>query len=388
MNQRMWIKAGLLAASTMTIMAGAIVSPSLPRISEHFADMPNIALLSRLVITMPALFIVFFSSLAGWSIDRFGRRVMLLGSLILYALAGTTGAYADNLYAILAGRALLGIAVAGNMVTLTTLIGDYFTGHERNRFVGFQGSFMAFGGVIFILIAGWLADISWEMPFWLYALSLPICILAWKSIPEPEIRRRKVLLLSNETKQFDIKTSKFIYLMGFTGMALFYIIPAQLPFLLKQTQGVSNSMIGYAISVSTFSGALISLFYGSIRRRLSFQWIYAAAFSLFALGYLIIASAGSFYTILLGLLIAGAGTGLLMPNANLWMMSIAPEVSRGRMIGNLTMAVFLGQFISPIMVHPLITHGSVNDAFFYPGLLMAAIGLAFAAEQLLRKKTE
>jgi len=58
------------------------------------------------------------------------------------------------------------------------------------------------------------------------------------------------------------------------------------------------------------------------------------------------------------------------------------------MIGNLAMAVFLGQFISPIMVHPLVTRGSVNDAFFYPGLLMAAIGLAFAAEQLLRKKTD
>jgi MFS family permease len=388
MNQKTWIKAGLLTASTMTIMAGAIVAPSLPRIGEHFTHVPNIGLLSRLIITLPALFIVFFSSFAGWSIDRYGRRTMLLGSLILYALAGTTGAYLDNLYAILAGRALLGIAVAGNMVTLTTLIGDYFKGHERNRFIGFQGSFMAFGGVVFILIAGWLADVSWKMPFWLYALSLPICILAWKTIPEPELKRRKTLLLSNETKQFDIKTSKFIYLMGFTGMALFYIIPAQLPFLLKQTQGASNSMIGYAISVSTFSGALISLFYGSIRRRLSFQWIYAAAFSLFALGYVLIASAISFYTILIALLIAGAGTGLLMPNANLWMMSIAPEVSRGRMIGNLTMAVFLGQFVSPIIVHPLILYGSVKDAFFYPGLLMAFIAMAFAADQLLRGKTK
>jgi hypothetical protein len=58
------------------------------------------------------------------------------------------------------------------------------------------------------------------------------------------------------------------------------------------------------------------------------------------------------------------------------------------MIGNLTMAVFLGQFISPIMVHPLVTRGSVNDAFFYPGLLMAFIALAFAADQLLRGKTK
>lgn len=387
MDKRAQIKIGLLSASTMTIMAGAIVAPSLPLIGVAFGDHPGIELLSRLVITLPALFIVFFSSLAGWSIDRFGRRIMMLGSLLFYALAGSTGIYATSIEFLLFGRAMLGIAVAGNMVAITTLIADFFEGHERNRFVGFQGSFMAFGGVVFILAAGWLSDISWQMPFWLYLLSLPVCLLVWKSIPEPQRQGRRYPALSGRRGIHNRRTTYFIYMMGFTGMAMFYIIPSQLPFLLKNSIGASNSMIGYAISISTLSGALISLAYGAIRKRIGFQWIYAIAFGLFSLGYWMISKQTNYFPILLALAISGLGTGLLMPNANLWMLSIAPEMSRGRMVGNLTMAVFMGQFLSPLLLHPLIAVRGIEAAFFYPSVLMLLIAAGFVIERLVSRHT-
>jgi MFS family permease len=383
MKQQLRIKFALLAASTMTIMAGAIVAPSLPMIAAAFAENAHIALLSRLVITLPALLIVLFSSIAGWSIDRFGRKVMMLGSLIFYALAGTTGVWVQGIEGLLIGRAFLGIAVAGNMVAITTLIADFFKGQERNNFIGFQGSFMAFGGVLFILSAGLLAEISWRMPFWLYALSIPVVMIVWKNIPEPTIQRRGFIKLSGGKQRINRKTAAFIYLMGFTGMALFYIIPAQLPFLLKEVHSATNSMIGYAISLSTLSGALVALGYGAVRKRLSFQWIYAVAFMLFAIGYSLIAKAMHFEMVLAGLVIAGAGTGLLMPNANLWMLSIAPEMNRGRMVGNLTMAVFLGQFVSPLLAHPMMAAAGIRSVFLYPSILMLFIALAFVAERLL-----
>lgn len=377
------IKASLLLASTMTIMAGAIVAPSLPRISDAFHHMAHVDLLSRLILTLPALFITLFSSLAGWSIDKFGRRVMLLGSLLLYALAGTTGAYVNNLYLILAGRALLGIAVAGNMIAINTLIGDLMKGNERSRFFGFQGSFMAFGGVFFILLAGWLADISWELPFWIYSLSLIVLALCYIFIPETgQFKDRKPLAVA-ASKSFKPANACFIMLMGFTGMTLFYIIPVQIPFLLAGFEGVSNSQIGYAISLSTLMGALISFFYGRIKQKLSFQWIYALTFLLFALGFMVISDANSYLLTLFGLGIAGLGAGLLFPNANLWMVHIAPENRRGRLLGHMNMAVFMGQFVSPLLVHPLIQKQGIQAAFFYPGLLMLLIAALFAVHQFV-----
>ena len=53
--------ATLLFISTLTIMSGATISASLPGIAARFADVENVALLSRLVLTLPAVFIALFN---------------------------------------------------------------------------------------------------------------------------------------------------------------------------------------------------------------------------------------------------------------------------------------------------------------------------------------
>lgn len=86
--------ATLLFISTLTIMSGATISASLPGIAARFADVENVALLSRLVLTLPAVFIAPFSPAAGFLVDRFGHKPLLLVSLALFAASGYDGAYA------------------------------------------------------------------------------------------------------------------------------------------------------------------------------------------------------------------------------------------------------------------------------------------------------
>ncbi|MBF2006605.1 MAG: MFS transporter, partial [Chlorogloeopsis fritschii C42_A2020_084] len=115
-------KATLLLASTLTVMAGATIAPSLPAMQDQFADVANVELWVKLVLTLPALFIVIGSPIAGVIVDRLGRKPLLLAAAILYGFAGGSGLILNSLFAILAGRALLGLAVAGVMVSATTLI--------------------------------------------------------------------------------------------------------------------------------------------------------------------------------------------------------------------------------------------------------------------------
>jgi MFS family permease len=122
----------LLAASSLTVMSGATVSPSLPGLQESFSQVESVEILVRLVLTMPALFIAIFAPLAGSLVDRVGRKQVLLFSVILYGIAGGSGLVLDSLYAILAGRALLGVAVAGVMTSATALIADYYSGQALN----------------------------------------------------------------------------------------------------------------------------------------------------------------------------------------------------------------------------------------------------------------
>lgn len=131
---------------------------------QESADVDARTTLVKLVITLPALFIVIGSPIAGLIVDRFGRKPLLLLSTVLYGLAGSSGLYLGRLPAILAGRAFLGIAVIGVMVSATILIADYYSSPARAAFMGLQAGFMGLGGVLFLTLGGALAQQSWRYP--------------------------------------------------------------------------------------------------------------------------------------------------------------------------------------------------------------------------------
>lgn len=381
------LKATLLLCSMMTMMAGAIIAPSLPQINQVFSDVPHSELLSRLVLTIPALFIAFLAPVAGYFVDMYGRKRVLLISLFLYGISGTSGFYLNNLYWILAGRAVLGVAVAGIMTTAVTLVGDYFKGEERSSFFGIQGAFMGLGGVLFITISGWLADIQWQLPFLIYCFSFFVLILSAIFIYEPDIKKETNVSQTFSSTDIDYNKSLAILILVivFIGIAFFYMMPVQVPFLLKRLEGVNNSMVGYAISISTLASAIVSMNYRRIKSRLSFRQMYAFVFLFIGTGYALVSQSIHYWHYITGLIISGVGIGLLMPTGNLWMMEIAPTPIRGRLIGRVTTATFLGQFFSPVLVQPLVSSYSLPIAFLVAGLTMLALSLFFFSFKKIKR---
>ncbi|MGG2362772.1 MFS transporter, partial [Salmonella enterica] len=78
---------------------------------------------------------------------------------------GGAGALLDDLTLLLISRVVLGIAVAAVMTASSTFIGDLYTGDMRFKVMGWQASFMSFGGVVFLSAGGVLAKLDWRMPF-------------------------------------------------------------------------------------------------------------------------------------------------------------------------------------------------------------------------------
>ena len=103
----------ILTGSTLIVLAATMISPALPGMAEAFADVPNVDFLVPLALTLPALFIAVGGLFAGPLLDRWGRKPVVLLSLLLYGFAGTAGFFLDSLTTILVSRAILGIAVAG-----------------------------------------------------------------------------------------------------------------------------------------------------------------------------------------------------------------------------------------------------------------------------------
>ena len=363
LNNKNAIKVTLLLASMMTILANAIIAPALPEINKAFASEPNAEILSKLLMTLPALTIAIFASTIGTLIDKFGRIKILYISLFLFATAGTSGLWLNSLPQILIGRFFLGFGVAGIMTASTTLIGDYFKGNDRNQFISLQGAFTGFGGLLFITLAGYLTDISWRLPFAIYGFSILVLILGYSYLIEPT---KEPIAINSATSVLPHQNKKAIYTIyatAFIGIILFYILPLQIPFYIKTLGNVTNSMSGWAIGALTTSQAVASFFYGRLKAKFHYITIYGVCFSIMAMGYALISFGSSYFCILIGLIISGIGVAWLMPNATLWLMAVTPESERGKYIGKLTTFIFLGQFTSPIVVQPLQSALGLQNTF-------------------------
>ncbi|MEP0873278.1 MFS transporter [Trichocoleus desertorum AS-A10] len=368
------VKATLLLSSSLTVMAGATIAPALPAMRDHFAATPNADYWVRLVLTAPALFIALGAPLVGTVIDRFGRKPLLAFAVLLYGLAGTSGAVLNNLGLILVGRVLLGLSVAGIMTTATALIADYYVGAVRAQFLGFQAAFMGLGGVLFLSLGGFLADVNWRMPFLIYLLALLILPLVVFVLPEPNQAADAQNSGIDATDVFPWQVVALTYGAAFLSQIVFYLIPVQLPFYLKQLVNANASQSGLAIALATLFSAGSAIAYKQIKTRLSYMGIYAIAFLSMAVGYLVIGVSPTYAMVLVGLAIAGTGLGLLMPNMNVCLTSVTPGSLRGRVLGGLTTAFFLGQFVSPILSQPLSGAVGLDVTYRLAGGLMVAMG--------------
>lgn len=355
----------LLLCSTLTVMASATITPSLPSIAAHFAETPHAALLTRLVLTLPALFIVLVAPLAGLACDRLGRMPVLWTGLAFYVLCGSAGAAMNSLVALLATRAGLGIGIALLMTATTSMIADSSRGARQTRLLGLQGAFMAGGGVVFVFAGGLAAELSWRGPFLVYLAAL-LLVPAIRALPETRpapSARGPVGLLPLRLWG--------LYPLAFVGMGMFYLVPVFLPFLLGARFGSGAVWIGGAVALVNIAAMISGTQFGRVRGRLPAVGMIVVACTAMAAGYAAVALSQSVGMLVAGLIVTGFGTGFIVPTLIHWTVQLAPEAQRGRALGGLTMAFFLGQFASPLLAQPV--HARLGENGLY---LAAAVTLA------------
>lgn len=375
------LKITVLLISTLTIMAGTPVSPALPKIALVFASEPNAELLSRLVLTMPALFTVFGAPLAGVIADRYGRKRLALASLALYAVAGTSGFFAETLYQILLGRALLGLAVGGCTTSAMALITDYYQGEERVRLLGIQGACITGGGVLFIGLGGFLAELGWQFPFLLYLAGALVLGLAMLVLYEPERPARTLEEEAGNGPPFGFLA--VIYGIALAGNICFFTVPVQMPFYLQGHFGVGTLGTGLILALATLCASVTGFQYRRIRSRLSYGGILALMFTLMGCGYLVLGFAAALPVLVAGLCVSGVAAGLLFPCINNWVSDITNRHNRGRAFGVVGTSLYLGQFLAPIVTAPLIARLPYGPFFAMLGLgllvMAGAVRLAAGA---------
>ncbi|MDR1911493.1 MAG: MFS transporter [Helicobacteraceae bacterium] len=372
------VKLILWLIAALTMLSGTTIAASLPGISAHFVPVGgDNEIISRLILTIPALTIAIVAPLAGWVIHHFGKIKPIYFSLVLYAVAGCSGLFADSIVALLIGRVGLGVAVAVLMTAGTTLVGDYYEGVERDRFISKQSAFVTLGGVFFLVGGGLLADFSWRAPFGVYFVSLLFIPLTAIALFEPTKSRadpNQNASLFGKGGYFDALPA---FAVAFFTMAIFYIVPTQLPFVVESMNG-DGIDAGIVMGIGPLFAAISALSYANLRKRFSLKEIYLAICLLQGAGLGIVGLASEVWQLYAPFVLVGLGNGLAMGNTSAWFLELAAPQKRAKLSGILTGSFFLGQFCSPLFVHPFLRFMQLHYVFSLFGgfLLIAAFVLA------------
>jgi MFS family permease len=280
------------------------------------------------------------------------------------------------------------LAVSGVMVSATTLIADYYIGPARAAFMGLQAGFMGLGGVVFLTLGGALAQQNWHYPFGIYLFAWPIAILVLMFISEPnrgESAHPNMNVETDPVKQsMPVGVMAIVYGLTTLSQIAFYLIPVQLPFFLDGLVKALPSQSGMAIAFCTLFSAIASLTYGKLKQRMEFVTFLPIIFGFMGIGYLLIGQSSNWAQVLTGLAISGMGLGILMPNMSVWLSSAVPDTMRGRALGGLSTAMFLGQFLSPIVTQPLTKNLGLGGTYALTGggLVLVALGFAVFKSQV------
>jgi len=369
----------ILLAAVMPPMAIISLIPVLPLLMREFSGVDGSEFLVPVALTIPALCVALFSPVAGWVSDRIGRKNLLIASLLVYAGIGVLPYFLSDLMHIIATRIGLGLAEAVIMTIATALIGDYYVGKQRERWVGLQFATVSLSAIVLIAVGGILGEVLGSRgPFLLYLLAIPVALLAAIVLFEPDRFEKSA---SESTAKLPLgRVLPLLMTTLFVGIT-FYTIMVKLGEILGLSADVSPAQIG-AIG----AGANIAMAVGTVLfRRIkgaSGPMLVLIGLTLASIGYLGAGLSGSLAGIAVSIIVACVGFGMLLPTMLTWVLQLLPMNVRGRGTGLWTGIFFFGQFFAPILAAALQNKLGGLDVLLllYAGLCV--IGVVVAATRL------
>lgn len=341
----------------------AIVSlvPNLPQLFARFAGMPNAGFWVPMILTLPSLCIALFSPLAGSLCDKFGRRPVMLASLALFTCVGVLPGAMNDLSTILVTRFFVGVAEAGILTAQNALMGDYFSGNTRQKWLGRLSVISPIIAGAFVLAGGALGSISWQAPFALYLLGAPTFVWAWLSLYEPPRADRTTQAATDVARGFPWAVACVISLVTIGMSVLYFVQAVQLGRIFNEHGIGSPASISLYVTLASIGVVLGGIVFArisglSLRARMSLMLL------TLGIGYLGLGLAGSAGAALAFALVAQFGNGLTIPTLIGWALDRFGVEHRGRGMGFWASSFFIGTFLSPPLLDAVIT---VSGSFLF-----------------------
>jgi MFS transporter, DHA1 family, multidrug resistance protein len=351
---------------TLILMAGLsaltmnIFLPSLPGMATYFGVPYGVMQQSvALYLLLSALLQIVIGPIS----DRYGRRAVLIWSLVLFLLATIGTLLAPTATWFLVFRMAQAV-IASGMVLSRAVVRDMVADERAASMIGYVTMGMSLVPMIGPVIGGVLDDLyGWKANFaLLLILGLGTLALVWADLGETATLRRVSLMDQVRTYPTLLSSQRFwgYALAAAFASGCFFAYLGGAPYVGDKIFGLTSTHVGALFALTAIGYALGNFFAGrySVRIGMNRMILIGCLVTSFGLAVLTLLTAAGLSgpTTFFGLTIfMGLGNGICLPNANAGMLSVRPDLAGtasglgGAILigGGAALAAFAGVLLSP-----------------------------------------
>jgi len=254
----------LVLASSTSITSTDMYAPSLPDLAIWFDASASTV---QLTISLNLLAFGLAQLIHGPLSDRFGRRPVLIASLLAVAILCIACALAQTIEQLIIARILLGIAAAAEAVIGLAIIKDLYDEDQQVKALALFGMVIAITPAVAPIFGGFMhVAFGWQSNFFLIsALAILSMLVVWRYLPESTQADPQALKTSRVVSAYRslLSNSDFMLHSAMLGLALglIFIFITGAPFVLISTLGVPVEQFGFYQAsnvVAFFLGSLLA----------------------------------------------------------------------------------------------------------------------------------
>jgi MFS transporter, DHA1 family, tetracycline resistance protein len=332
----------------VNLVGFGIIIPLLPFYAETFGASP--LTIGLLFASFSLAQLVASPLLGAWS-DRWGRRPILIFSLIGTVISFVMLALAQSLAMLFFARIVDGLS-GGNITTARAYIGDIATDENRAKSFGILGAAFGLGFIVGPALGALFSHISYTAPIWAAAvITVLATLLAWFWLPET-VHRVDAVSGSpwKALRELSGRASlRRLFAIDFLYWGSFAVYQTTFALFGARRFGFDAAQTGYLLAAFGFLGVIVQAFMvGPIVARFGEKQTLIAGLIFTAIGWGGSALTYSF-PMFVALLVPGAlGIGLVNPSLVSLVSGAAGRYEQGRVQGAAGALESLGRGLGPI----------------------------------------
>jgi multidrug resistance protein len=357
-----------------------IIIPLLPFWAQHLGANPFQV---GLILTMYSLAQFLFLPVLGHLSDRYGRRPIILWSLIIEAVSLVLTALAGTLPILLFARFIGGLGAA-NLGSAQAVVSDTTMPQDRAKGMGAIGAAVGLGFVTGPALGGGLAAIGSTAPFWFAAgLALVNAAMVFRFLPETHPVSARSIEIARPRIPFaglaeSLQRSALLRLLGINLLYTFAFaaMEAMFPLFSEHTFGWKATQNAYifvyvGIIMVIMQGGLV----GRLAKRFGVHVLLLSGLALLAIGLLLLPLGTRLPTLLLAVGLLAAGSGVVAATSSTLASLATPSHGQERTLSTIQSVGGLGRIIGPVAAGAIYALAGAGAPFVVGGLLILLAAL-------------